>query len=558
MLINDIVILKSFPTIEEIRNVKFNLKGLNVIVDKQDSRGNGIGKTTFLRLIDIAMGATEIEALYYDKEQGLENKELKNFIEKNKVFIRLTLLDTKTNNKIELEVDLFNKHQRRINGKLLSQSEYTTYLNKIIFENENKKPSFRSLIGKFVRIKMDGDNDKFLKFSSLFTKADDYQNIYNFLFKFQDEKVSEEILGLKKIIKELEKEFKTIKLNFSFESEEQISTALNVMNNTLSDLKIKQKNYIDKDIILDEDKIISNRNYYSNLNSQIEQLKFEIDLIKETISKLEEETNNLDNSTLDEFYNELKNQIQNLSVSFNKLVDFNDNLRSNKLKTNKKILNEKETNLNNLIQIKNKFYNENKDAMFLIESGTINDYLENQSKILDYENKKGKAEEALRIYSQYENKIKDNNTMLEEALKKNNSQNIDTQINKFNDIFRKFSAQSLNATYYLYKTSDNFPLKISNAIGPISTGNKKTAIAAFDLSYFQFAKENNIACPHFIVHDVLENIDKNDLDKTLKLVKEIECQYIIAMLKEKADNQSEISESNIILTLSENDKLFKI
>ena len=131
-------------------------------------------------------------------------------------------------------------------------------------------------------------------------------------------------------------------------------------------------------------------------------------------------------------------------------------------------------------------------------------------------------------------------------------------MDNFNKIFGDFSIRTLGSSYYLYTTKEKFPLKISNTIGPISTGNKKTAIAAFDMSYFQFAKENNIDCPNFIVHDVLENIDKNDLDNTLKLAKEIGCQYIIAMLKEKADNQKEISEDDIILTLSEDDKLFRV
>ena len=80
MLIESLSIIKEIPQFEVIRNVKFNLNGLNLIVDKPNASGNGIGKTTFLRLIDIAMGATEISSLYKDKEQSSENKELKNFI----------------------------------------------------------------------------------------------------------------------------------------------------------------------------------------------------------------------------------------------------------------------------------------------------------------------------------------------------------------------------------------------------------------------------------------------------------------------------------------------
>lgn len=558
MLIESLSIIKEIPQFEVIRNVKFNLNGLNLIVDKPNASGNGIGKTTFLRLIDIAMGATEISSLYKDKEQSSENKELKNFIENSKVFIKMILFNPNLKENIELEVDLFTNGGRRINGHKANYNEYTSYLNQIIFNNKNKKPSFRKLIGKFVRIKMDGDNDKFLKFASPYTKDDEYQNIYDFLFKFQNENISEEILNLRKRVKELDKEFKTIKANFSYDSVEQINTALSSINNTLNELKRKQKNYISNDIILDENKIIANRNYYANLNSEIEKLEFDINIIHSNISDLEKEDNNIDLGTLKEFYDEVNEQISNMSISFEKLIIFNEKLKNNKLQTNKKILANKLKQLEEIQLQKIRFYEQNKEAMFLIESGTVSDYLENQSRILEYENKKGKTEEAERIYSQYEDELSITKQKLEKAENFLDSSNIEDKIENFNKIFGDFSIRTLGSSYYLYTTKEKFPLKISNTIGPISTGNKKTAIAAFDMSYFQFAKENNIYCPNFIVHDVLENIDKNDLDNTLKLSKEIGCQYIIAMLKEKADNQKEISEDDIILTLSEDDKLFRV
>ena len=558
MLIESLSIIKEIPQFEVIRNVKFNLNGLNLIVDKPNASGNGIGKTTFLRLIDIAMGATEISSLYKDKEQSSENKELKNFIENSKVFIKMILFNPNLKENIELEVDLFTNGGRRINGHKANYNEYTSYLNQIIFNNKTKKPSFRKLIGKFVRIKMDGDNDKFLKFASPYTKDDEYQNIYDFLFKFQNENISEEILNLRKRVKELDKEFKTIKSNFSYDSVEQINTALSSINNTLNELKRKQKNYISNDIILDENKIIANRNYYANLNSEIEKLEFDINIIHSNISDLEKEDSNIDLGTLKEFYDEVNEQISNMSISFEKLIIFNEKLKNNKLQTNKKILANKLKQLEEIQLQKSRFYEQNKEAMFLIESGTVSDYLENQSRILEYENKKGKTEEAERIYSQYEDELSITKQKLETAENSLDSSNIEDKIEKFNKIFGDFSIRTLGSSYYLYTTKEKFPLKISNTIGPISTGNKKTAIAAFDMSYFQFAKENNIDCPNFIVHDVLENIDKNDLDNTLKLAKEIGCQYIIAMLKEKADNQKEISEDDIILTLSEDDKLFRV
>lgn len=85
------------------------------------------------------------------------------------------------------------------------------------------------------------------------------------------------------------------------------------------------------------------------------------------------------------------------------------------------------------------FIEQNKASMFLIESGIVQDYLDNQSKILEYENKKGKTEEASRIYSEYESNIAITKSHLERAETLSDDNNIEDKINKFNDIFGKYS-----------------------------------------------------------------------------------------------------------------------
>ena len=85
------------------------------------------------------------------------------------------------------------------------------------------------------------------------------------------------------------------------------------------------------------------------------------------------------------------------------------------------------------------FIEQNKASMFLIEFGIVQDYLDNQSKILEYENKKGKTEEASRIYSEYESNIAITKFHLERAETLLDDNNIEDKINKFNDIFGKYS-----------------------------------------------------------------------------------------------------------------------
>lgn len=61
--------IKNLLITKLIRNVSFK-KGLNLIIDSDDvtGKGNDIGKTTFINLIDLCFGARDIDIIYSDKE----------------------------------------------------------------------------------------------------------------------------------------------------------------------------------------------------------------------------------------------------------------------------------------------------------------------------------------------------------------------------------------------------------------------------------------------------------------------------------------------------------
>lgn len=63
--------------------------------------------------------------------------------------------------------------------------------------------------------------------------------------------------------------------------------------------------------------------------------------------------------------------------------------------------------------------------------------------------------------------------------------------------------------------------------------------------------------PNFIIHDVIETIDKVALNTIINIVNSGDCQYIVAVLNEKIENNNFVNESNIIVRLSENNRLFK-
>lgn len=111
---------------------------------------------------------------------------------------------------------------------------------------------------------------------------------------------------------------------------------------------------------------------------------------------------------------------------------------------------------------------------------------------------------------------------------------------------------------YNPQTGD-FPVSISDMSGT-STGTRKSLLAAYDLAYQQFAAEHNMQVPNFVVHDVMESIEGADLHAIVDAANAIDCQYIVAVLKEKLDSShisQEEQERMQILCLSMDDMVFQ-
>ena len=99
MLLKRLIISKTYPEYEIIRNVPFKRKGLNLIIDDTTSSpndsGNNVGKTTFIKIVDLCLGAKSVRSIYYDADTKTENEKIKKFLNKNKVEAQLDILDEK-------------------------------------------------------------------------------------------------------------------------------------------------------------------------------------------------------------------------------------------------------------------------------------------------------------------------------------------------------------------------------------------------------------------------------------------------------------------------------
>lgn len=562
MFIKRLTIKETKPSEKIVREIPFKM-GLNFIVDagKDQEKGNSVGKTTILKLIDIALGAKDRKYIYYDEETQKTNSVLKTYIEEKKVRVELLIVesfeDYENHKNYLLAVDLFPRGKRFIDGLELNQNDYWQQLNVIFFSNVANSPTFRQLINMFVRIDQRSDNNKFLKFLTRTNNAT-YQNIYAFLFDLQDQEMSNRLLELRKSFSDKEKELKNyMKLN-DFKSIDVISQKVKLLETNINSLNEQMEILIDsKQFKENEEKISEIKVRYAQYNDKLDELIFKkqriITILKDTETDV---TDMIDEDVLKELYSETLDVVGSLNKEFQDLLQFNRELVQNKLnyfslqleKTNEKI---------EAIEIKkNQLFSKHRNVIMLIEENKIEEYSSLKNKLSEYTEELGKDKNIRDTFNNLKKDLED----LKEELDNFDAGDDRKQdsISIFNEYFSKYSEETNGEPFMLYTTTSGFPVGIEYVKKGLSTGTRKSIITAFDLAYQQLAKQLGKNVPNFIIHDVIETVDQVALTAIVNIIKSMECQYIVAVLKEKIDGNDYIDNRNISVTLSEKDRPFKV
>src|SRR5699024_2783634 len=120
---------------------------------------------------------------------------------------------------------------------------YVEKLNEIIF-NIEKPPSFRQLIGKFIRIKQKEDTNTFLKYLHQNTTNAEYKNIYEFLFKLTSLEDSERKLELYNEIEQIKKDIDQLIKLHNFSNIDDLSERIRIVQKSVRELEVKFKTLI--------------------------------------------------------------------------------------------------------------------------------------------------------------------------------------------------------------------------------------------------------------------------------------------------------------------------
>ena len=136
---------------------------------------------------------------------------------------------------------------------------------------------------------------------------------------------------------------------------------------------------------------------------------------------------------------------------------------------------------------------------------------------------------------------------------------VERRITAFNVFFAQLSSRVYGEEFLLSAdwSRGSLRLNISSVGDNPGTGKKLGQIALFDLAYMQFADEETLRCLHFAMQDRMENVHDNQLLTIGAIVREMRCQYILTILRDKLPDGL-VETSHVALTLSQDDKLFRI
>lgn len=552
-----------------IRRIDFH-KGLNLIVDntpsKDESTGNNVGKTTVLRLVDYCLGA-EAKTIFTDSENKNTNDEVKNFLISTKVLLTLTLVSNLDNDgqTCVIERNFLSRKESvcRINGKNITKDDFEDNLAQVLLGSSLNKPSFRQVISHNIRID-DYRIENALKTLNSFAKDVEYETLHLFLFgcNFEQGERRQEISR----VLDTERGYKRRLEKDATKS--MLKSSLALVEADIVDLE-KKKDSLNLNPDFEADLAALNQIQFqmTKIGAELNQKLLRRDLIAEAVEELKKGKSDIDTKQLALIYSQTKKWIPNLQKSFEELVDFHNQMADQKaqfISVEIPSLNAKVEEL----QIELKKIQEEEARLSGLVKKSVS--FESMNALIAELNRlykeKGGHEATIKQIEDSEQIIADNEKLLQEIdqnLFSLNKQNlIQKQLDKFNHYFASISKELYDERYAIQfevKKDKNAKqcYKFSPYSANFSTGKKQGEVTCFELAYTQFADTEHIPCLHFSLNDKKELVHDNQLTKIGSLSNEFNnVQYVASILRDKLPTELN-NTNNIILELSQNDKLLR-
>lgn len=554
----------------EIRNVRFNPKGLNLIVGINNEKGstNSIGKTTLIRCIDFCLNG-KIEQLYIDKEfRNSINEDIFNFFKEKQPIFELVCIDEsaeltyKISRKVLFEKEGFTFENSIILNDTIIECDFEIELKKIFFNSLGKKPSLRQLIPKFIR-KDEHQINNVLKYLHPTTPYTEYEKIHLFLFGFSAKKILQSKSELELELKRKKKAKDALGSRFNATDLKQI---LEITKKDLERLSEQRNKFeLDDKYELEEKQL---KKIQLNI-MQIEKSISELNLKKTiNINKLKELSDGIfdgDTKILKLLYDEAKFYTNDLHKSFDDVVSFHNKMIKNEMDYITSKIDTLDIDIQSLVSDRNIFSKRYSELMIkLSKTGSLAEYTKLNEQIEKLAEKKGQDEKLLDELAKLEFEITNINKNLEKVKIEldENLKDFNEKLAIFNESFSKYSKLLYDTEFFVSYDPEDDPIKFytKNIGGNEGSGKKQAIISAFDLAYIDFVTKLGFNFPHFLAHDKVELIDINKLEILFDISNHINGQFIVPVIYDKIEhNYSEYKKNGfIILELDESNKFFNI
>ena len=560
--------LKIFKNEELIRLVNFK-NGLNLITNRLDNTrtGNGVGKSTLSRVLDFLFGAN-IDVIYSETEYKQANTEIYNFFEKNNIIAKLEFLN-KNNNICIISKTLSNKEENikyYINNSLTNKSEYYDFIKNNLFNLTSKTPTLREILPKFIRnnsYRMQSTTN----FLDKYTNDNKYLEIYLYFFGFSDLNLIEEN---RRISNDVTKKNNRKKIINNLVNEKKPKMELKILAKQIKPLEkdFQELNFGENEI--------SPLSILSKIEKKIEKLILNLLDIERNISNIEDTIDEIINSNkiflnqeLLEIYKYANINISNTLKTLDEAKVFHEILVSRKIEFLKIELpsllkkkdsvfikiQESEAQKNVILSKLNSQENINKAQILLKKIGDIRSQMGELEGLLKNQIEANSAFNEVRARHQ---KILE---QIGENLKSIN-EFCDDLVSNFTYIIKNLYNSKSDPNFELNFSFEKNKLKLNtvNTLANPEGGMKKAEVIAFDLAYIQTVISKKILRPIFIIHDAIEDIDNQQIEKLFDYSNSLlGGQQIVSLLSDKLnDSLREKFKSSIILELSQDNKFFKI
>lgn len=554
----------------DIRNVEFK-KGLNLIVDETPEQstesGNDVGKTTFLRVIDFCLGKDARELMVDPDDTAKTNNLLVEFFDKHMVEVSLYLVDNldlpKQTILVHREVSKSRKPLREINGRQLGKEEFKDELQRLLFPDvKTGKPTLKQLVAHNFRYK-DTHLNSPLRMMDTYTTLEEYETLHLYLFGCPIDDGADRS-ALKRqydsehtFLNNLQRE----RTRGDFKSE------LDLVNERIERLETERAGLnINPELAEDIEELNGIREDLNRVAEKIGVLNIKRKVIHDSIREFEQQSVGDDVASLEEIYRQAKTLQPEIQRTFDEMVTYHNTMLANKtrfIREELPALNEQiNTAQAQLDYLRDK---ERKQSARVTTSATFDQLESLISQLTELYQKRGECKNRMDQIDNVQGNVgqlHDKLVLITEGLHTAAYREIvDKHVAEFNVIFADMIDKFYDDDSSVYvDTTEKAGVKcyrFQMRNPQYSTGRKHGEISCFEIAYVRFADEHKIPCLHFLLHDKNELVHSNQLSIINNEMKSANMQYIMTALKSKLPEDMK-DDSNIILTLSQNDKLFQI